>query len=330
MNPFSPIGAGFRLVFRRPVITLAEIAWRWTFPAVVWVLGGALIFEYLDTLPVGRVERFLLSTGQPFLIWRALRNIFQGSLLRFTEATILTVLGLAIAWILLASVGRLVVVRAILSELGMPEAVPRGGVLGTLLSLNFLRAALVLATKLSALGAALAASSLWASSHMRTGGAIRIFVLAWFLIAVIWLVLNWLLATSAVLTVADQGSERGSFLSAVRLLQQYPGPVLVSAISFGILQMLGIVAVCGAALSLMAIAGSHPAVLLFLVFTLVLVYSVISDFLHVAAMGAYIRILKGEEPAVAPRSAPEIGPSSYGQGIDRDELIISDVPLPAI
>ncbi len=121
MNPFSPIGAGFRLVFRRPAIALAEIAWRWSFAAVAWVLGGALLFEYLDTLPVGRAESFLLSTGQPLLVWRALRNIFQGSLLRFTEATILTVLGLMIAWILLASVGRLVVVRAILSEPGMPE-----------------------------------------------------------------------------------------------------------------------------------------------------------------------------------------------------------------
>jgi hypothetical protein len=235
-----------------------------------------------------------------------------------------------LAWILLASVGRLVVVRAILSELGMPESSHRGGVIGTLLSLNFLRAALVLATKLSALGAALAASSLWASTHMRTGDAARIFVLAWFLIAVIWLVLNWLLATSAVLAVGDQGPEWGSFLSAVRLLQQDPGPLLVTAISFGIVQMLGIAAVCGAALSLLAIVGSHPAALLFLAFTLLLISSVISDFLHVAAMVAYIRILQGEEPALTPQTAPGIGPSSYGQGIDRDEVILSDVPLPAV
>ena len=79
-----------------------------------------------------------------------------------------------------------------------------------------------------------------------------------------WMVLNWLLATSAVLTVADRGPGRGNFLSAVRLLQQYPGPVLVTAISFGILQMLGIAALCGAALSVLAIVGSSPAALLFL------------------------------------------------------------------
>ena len=329
MNSFSPIGAGFRLAFRRPAIVLAEIAWRWNFAAVAWVLGGALIFEYLDTLPIGRAENFLLSTGQPFLVWRALRNIFQGSLLRFTEAAIVTVLGLMFAWIVLASVGRLIVVRAILSEPGMPDPSPRGGVLSTLFSLNFLRAALVLATKLSALGAALTASSLWASTHIAVADAARMFFLAWFAIGAIWLVLNWLLATSAVLTIADQGSQR-SFLSAVRLLQRHPGPVLVTAISFGILQMLGIAAVSGAALSLLAMVGSHPVALLFLEFIIVLVYSVISDLLHVAAMVAYLRILKGEEPALTPQTAPDIGSPRYGQAIDRDEVILSDSPLPAV
>ena len=77
MNSFSPIGAGFRLVFRRPAIALAEIAWRWTFAGTAWFLGGGLIFEYLDSLLVGRVESFFLRTGHPYLVWRALRNLFQ-------------------------------------------------------------------------------------------------------------------------------------------------------------------------------------------------------------------------------------------------------------
>jgi hypothetical protein len=76
--------------------------------------------------------------------------------------------------------------------------------------------------------------------------------------------------------------------------------------------------------------GSHPAALLFLEFILVLVYSVISDFLHVAAMVAYLRILKGEEPALTMQTAPGVGPLSYGQAVDRDEVILSDVPLPAV
>ncbi len=329
MNSFSPIGAGFRLIFRRPAITLAEIAWRWCFAATAWILGGALIFQYLDTLPVGQGENFLLHTGQPFLVWRALRNVFSGSLFRFTEAAILTALGLTLAWILLASVGRLVVVRAILSELGMSEHSPRSGVLGALFSLNFLRAALVLATKLSALGATLAASSLWASTHISAGDAARIWFIAWVAIGFMWAALNWLLATSAVLTVADQSPVR-TFLPAVRILQQNPGPVLATVISFFVLQTLGIAAICGATLSLLAAVGGHPAALFFLEFMLVLMYSVVSDFLHVAAMVAYIRILEGEEPALTPLPAPQTGSPGYGQAIDRDEVILSDVPLPTV
>jgi len=329
MNSFSPIGAGFRVVFRRPSITLAEIAWRWCFAAAAWILGGALIFEYLDSLPVGRAETFLLRTGQPFLVWRALRNVFTGSLLRFTEAVILIALGLTIAWIFLASIGRLVVVRAILNELGMREPFSRSGVLGALFSLNFLRAALLLATKLSAVGATLVASSLWASTHISFGDAARMWFLAWLAISFMWAALNWLLATSTVLTVVDQSPVR-SFLPAVRMLQQHPGPVLATVISFGILQMLGIAAICGATLSLLAALGGHLLALLVLEFMLVLVYSVVSDFLHVAAMVAYIRILKGEEPAIRPLFAPESGSPGYGQAIDRDEVILSDLPLPAI
>jgi hypothetical protein len=329
MNSFSPIGAGFRVVFRRPSITLAEIAWRWCFAAAAWVLGGALIFEYLDSLSVGRVESFLLRTGQPFLVWRALRNVFSGSLFRFTEAAILTALGLTIAWILLASIGRLIVVGAILSELGIAEQAPRKGVLTTLFSLNFLRAALLLATKLSAIGAALVASSLWASTHISIGDAARMWFLAWLAIGVMWAALNWLLAASAVLMVADQSPVR-SFLPAVRMLYQKPGPVLATVISFAILQVLGIAAICGATLSILAAVGGHPAAFFILEFMLVLVYSVVSDFLHVAAMVAYIRILRGEDLVIAPSFAPESGSPGDGQAIDRDELILSDLPLPAM
>jgi len=76
--------------------------------------------------------------------------------------------------------------------------------------------------------------------------------------------------------------------------------------------------------------GSHAVALLFLEFALVLVYSLVSDFLHVAAMVAYIRILKGEDPAVAVQIASGTDLPGYGASVDRDELILSDLPLPAI
>ena len=56
MNPISAVGIGFRLLFRRPLIPLAEIAWRWTFAAAAWLLGIAFVFEYLGSLPVTNAD----------------------------------------------------------------------------------------------------------------------------------------------------------------------------------------------------------------------------------------------------------------------------------
>lgn len=114
MNSFSPISYGFRLAFRRPFIPLAEIAWRWSFAAAAITLVWLFFREYLASLPVTRVDRLLLASNQPVLIFRALHRILSGSAFRFTEAGVLVALGLVVAWIALASLGRVATVNAIL------------------------------------------------------------------------------------------------------------------------------------------------------------------------------------------------------------------------
>ena len=325
MNAFSPIVAGFRLVFRRPAVALGEIAWRWCFAATAWALGGALVFEYFDTLPVNPAERLLLRTGQPFLVLRALRSIFSGSLFRFTEAAVLTGLGLALAWILLASLGRIVVVRSILGEMGLPQ--PSYANLGVLFSLNFLRTALFVATKLSALGALFATSSFWASTHIRAADAVRLAFLGWIVIGMLWAALNWLLATAASFSAADTQSAGRSIGQVLHVLERSPGPMLIAVLLFTILQGLGVAAVGGATLSLLAVAGAHLGGFLVLEFGLLLVYSAIADFLHATAVAAYLLILRGEEPSAATEPHSTTGPADGARTVDRDELILSDVPL---
>lgn len=326
MNPFTPIAAGFRIVFRRPSIALGEIAWRWSFAATAWVLGGGLIIEYLDSLPVSPIERLLLRTGHPILVSRTLRHILHGSLFRFTEATIIAGLGIAVAWILIASIGRLVVVRTVVDELELPSS-PTPGIFSTLLSLNFFRTAALLAAKIGGIGAVLGASSIWASTHMRVVDAMRITTLLWFVITVVWLILNWLLSTAGVFAVAESSTVRDSVAKVLSTVESSPGPMLVTVLCFGILQVLGLAVLGGAALSLL-IAVHKAAGLLLLEFILMLVYSGISDFLHSAAIAAYLRILVGEEPVMVVAVPTQVGPLT--SAVDRDELILSDVPLPAM
>src|SRR5437588_6654655 len=102
MKRRSPTLEGFRAIFRVPSLGLAEIAWRWSFA----VAGGALLifaaFQFLDTLPVTSGDLALLRTRQPALISRAALHIFHGSA-RAIAAAIVTLLFIAIAWIVVAS-----------------------------------------------------------------------------------------------------------------------------------------------------------------------------------------------------------------------------------
>jgi len=116
MGLASPTAAGFRLVFRRPAVPLAEIAWRWSFGAAAWFLSAMYLFEYADSLPVNTVDRLLLATQQPMLIARAIRRIFEGSAFRFTQAGVLLAIALTLAWIVLASAGRAATGNVLMDE----------------------------------------------------------------------------------------------------------------------------------------------------------------------------------------------------------------------
>src|SRR5437763_16123790 len=105
MRSPSPTAEGFRLIFRRPAIPLAEIAWRWRLAIMFRFPSASFLVEYADSLPANRVDRLLLGTHQPALILRALHRIVQGSALRFTAGAIVLAIALLVAWIVLSSLG---------------------------------------------------------------------------------------------------------------------------------------------------------------------------------------------------------------------------------
>ena len=68
MAAWSPTIEGFRSIFRRPALPLAEVAWRWSFGAAAFVLVGLGLLEYLNTLPVSPTDLLMLRTGHPVLV----------------------------------------------------------------------------------------------------------------------------------------------------------------------------------------------------------------------------------------------------------------------
>ncbi len=329
MNPISATTVGFRLLFRRPLIPLAEIAWRWTFTAAAWLLGIAFTFEYFGSLPVTNADRFLLNTGQPFLIAQAIRRIFHGSSLRFVEAGILLGLGLVIAWIALASLGRVAVLRSIFEEFDYD--VEGKSSLRPVLFLNFLRAAALLAAKLAAVGSVLFASSLWASTHVRVVDSMRLVFVAWLCIGLSWAVLNWLLSAAAVFVVAEGRDSLTSVGTMLRLLQSRTAGVLGASAVFGLLHGGAFIVMGGVILVLLPIALAQP-IALPLVVAVILAYSFVADFLYTGRLAAYAYLATGREqvPAwIAVPRAPSPETPDRGASVDKDELILGDLPAPA-
>jgi len=113
MKQRSPTLEGFQTMFRLPSLGLAEIAWRWSFGLAAAVAFAFAVREYLSTLPVTAGEMLLLRTRQPVLMLQALARIFQGSAPRAVAAFLVLTLTLALAWIVLASLGRAASVKAV-------------------------------------------------------------------------------------------------------------------------------------------------------------------------------------------------------------------------
>src|SRR6516164_2087108 len=106
MSAWSPTVEGFRTIFRRPALSLAEISWRWSFGAAACLLALFGLFEYLDTLPVSTRDLFLLRSGAPAFVSRALAHILRGSGFRLLLAMFIVFSALAVLWIVIGSIGR--------------------------------------------------------------------------------------------------------------------------------------------------------------------------------------------------------------------------------
>jgi hypothetical protein len=324
----SPTAEGFRLIFRRPSIPLAEIAWRWSFAAAAWFLLVAFLLEYGKSLGVTTLDRLLLGTQQPILVWKAIRHIFQGSAFRLTEGGVVLAIALTVAWIGLASLGRLVVLRAIAEEYEISTNDDWRTPLRSLIALNFFRAAAALAGGVGKIAAVFLTSSLWASTHLRAGDAARFAVALLVLVIAVWAMLNWFLSAAAVFVVTERDNALGAIVSTVRLCWDKMAPLVIVGVLFGLIHFGAFLSAWGAGLTVLSLGGalgSGPT--LFLVFLILAAYFAGAACLYTARLAAYLAIVRKHETSDASGVEPT-GPIERS-AVDAGELILSDVPLPA-
>jgi hypothetical protein len=356
MAGVSPTLEGFRAAFQRPSFAIAEITWRWVVGATATALFFFGLFEYLNTLPVTKGEMFLLRTRQPYLIAQAILHILRGSLSRAVMSALLAALLLAMIWMVAGSLGRIATVRAIIeyfrvarnvsaasglsdrerddtSTVSTNVSTNQGNFFQPLVRLNFLRAAVALAAMFGFMGAAILASFASPKSNPRPGIAFLLFVPTAALVCLIWWGLNWLLSLAGIFAVRDDGDAVGAISAAVALCRERTGAVLAVGSWTGIAHLVAFVAattVVSMPLGLIPLVPWRLALAAMILVTLA--YFAIADWLYMARLAGYVCIIETPEALLNPLPPPPpMAPAVPLQtSIDRDELILSDLPNLAI
>jgi hypothetical protein len=359
MSRVSPSFEGFRVAFRRPSFTLAEITWRWAVGASAISLFFFGLFEYLDTLPVTNGELLFLRTRQPYLVAQAIRHILRGSANRVVIVSFLATLLLGILWIVAASVGRIATVNALLDYVrqqlaraswaaglaqddgeGIARNASAKSPLYTLLRLNFLRVSLTLAAIIGLMGAAILAGFVSPDANSQPGLVFLLFVPFVGIIWLAWSLLNWLLSLAAMFAVRDCDDAVSAISAAVALCQDRPAAVFAVSTWTGIAHLVVFVGASTVVSIPLGLAGMLPWRLVTLaVIAVTLAYYAVADWLYMARLAGYIYVAETPDALLAPLP-PMIIPPSKGSAIsseppvqttiDRDEPILSDVPnLPA-
>jgi hypothetical protein len=344
MQPRSPTLEGFRAIFRRPSFGFAEISWRWSFGAACWLLLAVSFFEYLNTLPVTRLDLLLLKTRQPTLVSQAISRIFRGSGWRALETMIGLALALALGWIVLAAIARAATVKALLAyfreQVPAPSDMlqpPKSGWnwrLPSLFGLNFFRAGATLAATLGCIAAFVLGAI--ASPTRSPGSGFLIFLCTAILVWLAWSALNWFLSLASIFVVADGQDTFGAVSAAVGLCRTRAGPVFAAGTWFGLAHLAAFVLATSLVAFPLGLAGVLPGgVILGGVLLVTLLYFAVADFLYMGRLAAYVAIIEFPPLPVATKTAIPASPASTQPsalslqsqtGVDPDELILSDVP----
>lgn len=341
MPTISPTLEGFRATFRRPSFTLGEIVWRWSVGATAIALFFFGLFEYLNTLPVSRLELLFLRTRQPYLVSQALAHILRGSLSRVVLSALVAVLLLALLWIIAGSFGRMATVRALLEyfradfarRLGHDGLIPDDPERGsrspflTLADLNFLRVAVALGAAVGLMGSTILAGLASSESDPRPG----LFFLLWLamgsLVCLVSWALNWFLSLAEMFAVRDGSGAMGAMSEAVSFCRERTRAVLAVSTWTALAHLtifVGATTIVGLPLGLAGVLPWRPV--LFSVLILTLLYCALADWLYMARLAGYVCIAEMPEALLAPPPVPAPPAPEVATTIDRDEVILSDLP----
>jgi len=323
-------------MFTRPAFGLAEVTWRWSFGLAAWLLLALFLAEYFDSLTVSRTDLFLLKTRHPVLILRALSDIFRGSGARLVEGFVVLAIFLTLLWIVTAGLARAATVKALIGHFrsGRPSEDSPGWSLRAMIGLSFFRAAAFLAAMVACLTPVAALRAF--RDHVSPSSSVLVIIGVVLLVGWAWSTVNWFLSLAALFVVSRGEDTFGAMRTAIDLCRDRPAPLFAVGTWFG-LAHLGVftIATFFALFSLGLVRALPAAVGLAGALLVTLLYCAVADFLYIGRLAAYVVILELPawfSPVRTRPSVPTGGQRSRavqsGGAIDRDELILSDLPAP--
>ena len=291
MRARASIRQGFAAIRQQPALALAEITWRWCFAAAAGLLAAVAALEYLNSISVSWGERLLLESDQPLLALAAVAHALRGSAARLAAGAIVAGTAVAIVWMLLSALGRLITVQALLPE--------TRGAYRPLLGLSFLRAGLFLATVLAVAGALILAGFVGPG-----GDAAPTMMLAAVLTTCIWLVwvmLNWLLSVAAIFVVRDQQDTFGAIGATVDWIRSEFGDVVLTSLPFVMLHYLALAAAVASGVLVFDVMTRVSPEAGWALVAIAAGYFAYADFLYITRLAAYVGLAEpGGEVAVLP------------------------------
>jgi hypothetical protein len=286
MSASTPIRDGFRAIWRAPGLVPAEIAWRWAAGGAFWALLLLSFIEYAGSLKVSPLNWFFWKLGYPPLSAQAFADTIAGSGHKLLAIAAVLIPGMAILWTFAASIGRTATLRAI-----VPEGTVR---FRTMLALNFLRAAALLAALIGFAGVYAIAMALYSDGPgtlPHAGRSTWMLLVGWTLVAYLWSVVNWFLALAPVVAVERNCDALAAMSGSMRILAERPGRFFRVNVIFGGMHLLAFIVFATVALfALMLVAAIPGKVVLGLLLLVILAYFAVADFLYMARLGAYAEI----------------------------------------
>ncbi len=298
---------GFAALWHEPALLAGELMWRWCFGMCAWVTSGALAIFYLESLTISPGDEMLLSTLQPYLVYRVIRHVFRASLTRLVWAETITMLGLVLLWSAAASVGSSATFGRLLAMFQPEEPETPGWHLRPIFVLHLLRA-MWIGIASACFFISITFAVILQSSNRATA-AVLCAVLGMGLSWLIGSTLSWYFSVAPLFVIRNRVGSMEALTQAVDFSARRSGRLAAWNFAFSALRMVWTATMFFVVLAPLRWVGHISARwITVLIVLLVLLYYAGIDLLKLARVGAYASLMEEDlspPPAIEVARPPE-------------------------